>query len=137
MATCRDNIDAVMHRRAISPDVFIAPTLAGSWIPYGTPYAAPGYYRDVTNRVWLRGLLSAGPTPGTSTQAPPATITTLPAGYTPGATAILMAQALTGGSVSTSVRLDLTSAGVLTFTSQFSGTNVFWISLEGLSFSVN
>lgn len=137
MAACRDNIDAVMHRRGVSPDTWIAPSLAGNWTNYGAPWCATGYYKDVTNRVWLRGLLGVLPVVGTNSEAPPSTITTLPAQYTPVARVMLTTIAQNSTAALTLCRLDIDASGNVIFQALAAGTAAVFISLEGLSFSVN
>lgn len=34
--------------------------LSSSWVPFGSPYAAPGYYKDAAGVVHLRGVMKNG-----------------------------------------------------------------------------
>lgn len=52
-----------------------APTLANSWVYYGSPYSTPGYFKDANGIVHVRGVVKSG-TVGSA-------IFTLPAGYCP------------------------------------------------------
>jgi hypothetical protein len=56
---------------------WLVPGLNNSWVPYGAPYANPGYRRDALGFVHLQGLVKNG-TAGL--------IFTLPTGYRPLAT---------------------------------------------------
>jgi hypothetical protein len=114
---------------------WLSPTLQGNWTYYGTPYSEPGFYQDFSGRVWLRGLLGVNPTPGTSTQAPPSTIFTLPQGYWPQYEQLLGATC-GDGATQLQARLDITTSGNVVFESLNSGSAVTFLSLDGLSFSV-
>lgn len=52
---------------------WIAPTLSGSWVNYGSGFATAGYMKDSMGFVHMKGLIKSG----TSTAF------TLPAGYRP------------------------------------------------------
>lgn len=58
----------------VADEAFIAPTLLNSWVAFGAPYNAPGYFKDSRGIVHLRGLVKSGTA---------STIFTLPAGYRP------------------------------------------------------
>ena len=99
---------------------FTAPSLTNSWATtYATANAIelPGYWRDPTGLVHLRGAASSG-TVGLA-------IFTLPAGYRPASSVVF--SVLSNGAVG---RLDVSSAGAVTLTA---GSNVY-VSLSGVSF---
>src|SRR5580698_3553625 len=77
--------DMQTWQQSITSTKWLTPTLQNSWVSLGTPYNAPGYYQDVTNRVHCRGLIKGGTaTDGT-------VLFTLP--YKPQGQCVLVAQA--------------------------------------------
>jgi hypothetical protein len=94
------------------------PTFQNSWTNYDTSYNNAGYYRDTSNRVYLRGRVKAG-TANT-------TIFTLPTGYLPVKRELFCV--LSNGAIA---RLDVLTDGQV---QMISGSNVS-LSLDGISFT--
>jgi hypothetical protein len=99
---------------------YIVPTMANSWVNFGSTYAGVGYKMDRGNIVRLRGLVKSGTLNGT------AEIFTLPVGYRP-AEDITFVTISGGGSLG---RVDITSAGLVR---PMQGNNAYF-SLEGMTF---
>lgn len=104
-----------------------APSLVNGWVAFGAPYNTPGYYQDVSGRVYCRGVIKSG------TVTDPTTLFTLP--YAPVNEIIAIAQAFSGSAISP-VRLDVDSSGnvILHNAASFSGS--YWVSLDQLHFQV-
>lgn len=118
--------------------VWITPTLTGSWVYYGSPFAVPQYMRK-NGIVYLKGLVKNG----TLASA----MFTLPAGYRPaeqrifsgvtssmatGATVPVTLPAHTHTTLATTCRIDVTTAGVVGAAAA-NASNSF-ISLDGICF---
>lgn len=119
-------------KTTLGPPKWQAPTLLNGWVRYSgsavtTP---PGYYIDLTGRIWLRGLLNGNTSiPSVIFQLPVIspydqimqTIALSTAGYT-------------------SARIDLTPVGAVectdVFSGSFSNTSSTFLCLDGLSFSL-
>lgn len=81
--------------------------LTGGWGNAGAPFHVPGYIKEATNKVRLRGVISGG-TNTNGTQ-----VATLPAGYRPSATVQLVASA--DGTISPGVCiLHIDTSGIVT-----------------------
>jgi hypothetical protein len=104
----------------LSDNTAIAPTYAGTWVNYGAPYLAGGYYLDGFGIVHLQGSIRTG-TINTAAF-------TLPAGYRPTAT---LTFAVVSNNTIGGVTVD--SAGVVTPTF---GNNAY-VSLDGITFRPN
>ena len=104
--------------RQVNQRTWLAPTYENSWVNYGSTFQDGGYYKDLFNRVHLRGLVKDGTVANT--------IFTLPEGYRPPATGIFIV--ISNSAIG---RVDITSAGAV------DGTTVDnnWVSLEGISFT--
>ena len=105
--------------RSLTTIQWRAPTLQNSWVYFGSPHEPPGYYKDATGRVWIRGLVKSG------TLGSP--IFTLPAGYEPPYSIVQV-----GISDDLLCEIDISQAGAVTVGS---GGNNTWVSLSGISFS--
>lgn len=97
-----------------------APTLLNSWAYFGSPFAQPGYYKDPTGRVFLRGLVKSGSSAG-------ATIMTLPTGFRPLFTHIFAA---VSNDLFCEVRVDTGGNVFATI-----GASTTYISLDQISFT--
>ena len=75
------------------------PTLAGSWVAYGTPFQAPRYRKTASGIVYIEGLVKSGS----------GTIFTLPVGYRPAASQLFATMTYN----KTIGRLDVGSDGVV------------------------
>jgi hypothetical protein len=96
---------------------WITPTLQNSWVTYDGTFNVPGYYRDTSNRVYLRGMVKNGTA---------ITIFTLPVGYRPAKRELFVAI-----SADALGRLDINIDGTVV---RQSGS-YSWISLDGISFT--
>lgn len=107
-------------------------TLAGGFVSRGIGLAPPGYWRDPTSVVHLRGGLTGPATAITANT----TIFTLPAGYRPPYDAVfnLMCSANTNATVTQSTQLYVTaSTGVCQLRPPYPAAST-WVSLEGVTF---
>jgi hypothetical protein len=100
---------------------WLTPTLLNGWV------GSPGYYQDLTRRVWCRGLLTAGTkTDGTQLLVlpypPPAPVNILSYGFNGSTVAPVGLTVDTAGNVAVS--------GIAAFTGSYS------VSLDQLNFSV-
>jgi hypothetical protein len=110
---------------AIQAVPWTALPFATGWSVYGGGFAIPGY-RKIGDIVYLRGLCAFAA--GAAT-----TIATLPAGFRPANTELLVADtSVTGGGQAN--RVDVTPAGVIT--APITTTPAGWVSLSPLQFSV-
>ena len=98
---------------------WVTPTLTSPFTWQGAPFAVPGYRRDATGQVWLRGVL------GTS-GAVPSVPFTLPVGYRPGGQRLYVVNA--SGAFG---RVDVFTTGAVTV--QTAATSSY-IGLDGISF---
>lgn len=105
-----------VKRNLALPD-WITPTLSGTWVAFGAPYATPGYWRDSAGIVHLRGVAKSG--------AVGTTIFTLPAGLRPGFEMIMVS--FSGGAFG--VIVIQTNGNVVAN----SGSNASFV-LDGMSF---
>lgn len=113
---------------AISSPTWASATLKNSWVYYGSPYNQPGYYQDVSGRVFVRGFIKSGTlTDGTA-------LTTLP--YLPQSKQVTAGMAYSG-SAYTPVRLDIDTGGNVLIYNASTFTGSYWVSLDGLSYSVH
>lgn len=117
-------------QKSIAVPKWISPTLKNGWLAYGSEYEPPGYYMDVSGRVYLRGLVKSGSTGAANP------IFTLPAGYVPPYTPIFpvisndtWAEIRIGGVTDTGAWGG--PGGVVIVAG---GSNA-WVSLAGISFS--
>jgi len=101
-----------------NPEAWIAATYENSWASYGTPYGAAKYYKDITGRVWLKGVVASG-TIGLA-------IFTLPAGYRP----VEEEDFLQSRASNNVISVHITAAGVVYCPT---GSNVY-VSLSGINF---
>ncbi|MFJ6073715.1 hypothetical protein ACIQFU_23210 [Streptomyces sp. NPDC093065] len=117
-------------RTTTAPGGWTALTLASGYIHPGHGYAA-GWLRD-GNRIWLRGRISRT---GGATLPNGTTIATIPAGIRPaGGVDVGWAVARDGGTYPATVRVDITTAGVLR---TYEATSLpTWISLDGISYTI-
>lgn len=96
-------------------------TLQNGWVPFGTPFASPGYYRD-RDRCYLLGMIKNGTiTPGT-------VLFDVDAGYEP--TAAL--RALAAGS-NAAVSIDVLANGNVVLGDSAFEVGTAWLSLDGIS----
>jgi hypothetical protein len=102
------------------------PTLGSAWVYYGAPYAVPGYKLMHGNEVWLQGLIKNG-TLGN--------LFTLPTGYRPGSHKIFTV--LAHGTDEGIARIDITSDGVVALNNFGLGGGNDYMSLTGISFTVD
>jgi len=91
------------------------PTFQNGWINYDTVYNEAAYYRDASNRVYLRGLIRNGT----------GNIFTLPVGYRPVRQELFVVLTDTGVG-----RVDVAANGVVLKNGGGNG----WLSLDGISF---
>jgi hypothetical protein len=98
-----------------------SPSLSTGWSTYGNGYATPGYRRDASNVVRLRGLAA-------SAAGLTGAIFTLPTGYRP-ATQLRIAT-LSSDAIGT-IQVNPASGGGAVLAQRNPGT---WISLDGISF---
>jgi hypothetical protein len=96
---------------------WLTPAFQNGWLNYDAFYNQAGYYRDTSNRVYLRGLVRTG-TANT-------TIFTLPSGYRPVRRELFCV--MSNGAIA---RVDVLIDGQVLM---MSGSNV-WISLDRISF---
>lgn len=112
-------VNVATNSATVPPTItWTAVTYANSWVDFGTPYIAAGYYKDALGFVHLRGLSKDG-TPG-------ATMFTLPTGYRPAAT--VFQSNITNGTVASAILIS--SAGAVSCNSGGNGS----ISLDGIIF---
>ena len=104
---------------------WVLPTLINGWLAYGGGFSTPGYMRDSSGIVHLRGLVKNGVI-GAGTAG---TIFTLPIGFRPEFIQLLPSTA----SLNVFARTDVDTAGNVVASST-AGTNGFW-SLDGISFA--
>lgn len=104
---------------AVPASPWIAPTLLNSWIAFGGGYSTPGYFKDATGRVHLRGQLQQG-------SAANAIMFTLPAGYRPAKIAFYPGDA--NGAYG---RVTVDASGNVSYAS---GGSTIISSLDGISF---
>jgi hypothetical protein len=71
-STAEFSLDALEFSATYPP--FIAPTTENGWVAYDGTYNPPGYYRDATGMVHVRGLVKSGTA---------ITVFTLPTGFRP------------------------------------------------------
>ena len=105
-------------------DSWTATTLLNSWAYDGAPFNPIGYRMDITGRVWMRGMLTAG-TSGT-------VAFTLP--YAPAYQQQLPGICALGGIYGSGAIVVHTNGDVLPF---YNSGTLNWISLDGLSFSLS
>ncbi len=105
----------------IETEAFIAPTLLNTFTVYGVGYASPGYYKDKMGRVHLRGLVANVNNPAGLV------IFTLPVGYRPATSGILIFPTLNNSSI---CRIDILANGNVVVNFGASG----WVSLDGIDF---
>lgn len=98
---------------------WITPTFTNSWVNYGAGYNDAGYRKDAEGWVHLRGLVKNG-TDGAS-------IFTLPVGYRPAATELLVC-----ASNDHYGRLDINVVGLVTPSA--TTTEPAWVCLDGITF---
>lgn len=96
---------------------WVAPAMLNSWVYYGAPYNTPGFYRDPTGVVHLRGMVKNG-----SLAAP---AFTLPAGCRPEADNLL--SVVSNGAFGV---VTVQASGDVHMTS----VNSTYVSLDGLTF---
>jgi hypothetical protein len=97
-----------------------APTLTNSWVNFGAPFTNAGYYKDITGRVWLRGLIKNG-TINTA-------MLTLPSGYQPVAQHMAVVYSSSGV-----IRVDVATTGAVTSQGAPAGAYTY-LSLDGINF---
>ena len=106
-----------------------APTFQNGWVDYDNGYAEPGYTRDAAGIVRLRGLIRSGST------VDGVLAFTLPAGMRPQGRRLFACSTDAGGvgSEGMRARCDVLSDGrVLLY-----GVSAAWVSLDGITFSVD
>lgn len=96
--------------------VWTTPTLLGTWVEYSTSWGTPGYYKDPSGTVYLRGMVSGG-TLGTD-------LFVLPVGFRPKGRKIIMTSA-----TNVAGRLDITNDGQVRPQAIGAGT-VTWFSIS-------
>lgn len=94
--------------------------LSNSWVFFGSPFSPPGYYKDPTGRVYLRGLVKNG-------VVATAVIAVMPAGFRPLNTTII-------ASVSNDLPCEIwiDSSGNVNAPA---GGSTAWLALDGVSFA--
>jgi len=122
----RESAGVVRVTNSIYSEPWIAPTLTAGWANYGGGYNTAGYYKDVNNRVWLKGLFqntSGAEKPSSSV------LFQLPVGYRPSGVPIFASTSINGHA-----RIDvITDGNVLVQQAIAAGG---WISIDNLSFRV-
>jgi hypothetical protein len=117
-------VDGTFSAGSITQPSWIAPTLLNSFTNYDASiYQPAGYFKDLSGRVYLRGLLKR------ATGAFSTTIFTLPAGYRPAKLTLfaLMAANLDG-------RLDVDASGNVFVPAATAANWYTFFSLDGMSF---
>lgn len=114
----------ILGKLADASTQWAPPTLVNGWLPYGGGFSTPGYLKDASGIVHLRGLVKNGVI-GAGTAG---TIFTLPVGFRPEFIQLLASTA----SPNAFARTDVDQAGNVVASST-GGTNAFW-SLDGISF---
>ncbi len=109
---------------AVLSDGWVVPTLANSWVNYGSVYSTAGYRRDANGVVHLRGLLRYG------TIGNP--MFTLPAGYRPTSSGLFAVVVNVGGGALQAGRLDISSNGQVV--PHISNPSNGFFSLDGVVF---
>lgn len=115
-------------QRGLTP-IWSAPVLSANVTNYAAGWDVSGYYKDVTGRVFLRGLIKGtGITVGS-------TLFTLPPGFRPTANQMFAAIGYTGSAYEV-CRLDVDSSGVVYVNAIVSGAGnpTGFLSLSGVSF---
>ena len=104
----------------IAPSAWREPSPQNRWTHYGSGYQSAGYYRDVTDRVQLRGVIAGGAT------SPSTVLFTLPLGYRPTATEVFTVDS-NGGSC----LVEIAATGEVRLATRASSAR---LSLSGVSF---
>ena len=99
------------------------PAFANSWVNHSSTYNSAGFYRDVLERVWLRGFIKSGTIGQTAF--------ILPDGYRPQKTEVLQAISDNGAATLVSY-VSIDTAGLVKPAIGANG----WFSLDGLSFKL-
>lgn len=95
-------------------------TLEGAWAPFGSVYELPGFYKDSTGRVHLKGLVKDGT----------GTIATLPPGFRPKLRHMFCAMSGIGVTdIGRAVEVQPTGGIV------YGGAAPLYLSLDGISFA--
>lgn len=111
-------------------DTWQTPTLANTWVDFGSTYQGARYTINAFGWVYVEGRVKDG--------TEDSDVLTLPANYRPAADHTFY-QAANDGAADTWAQVDVTTAGLVTMISnggsQWTGTE--WLSLDGIQFSVD
>ncbi|MFT6145902.1 MAG: hypothetical protein ACJAV2_003792, partial [Myxococcota bacterium] len=117
------------HRLPSTQLQWTVPTYKNGWVAYNNGYATPGYTRDSSGIVRLRGMIRSG------SNAEGVEVFTLPAGMHPQGRRLFSCStdSSVAGVSAEHVRCDVLADGrVLLY-----GASTAWVSLDGVSFSVD
>lgn len=117
LLTVEDRLQFTRNRAFIDVGATNGAPFTNSWVSYGSPYEAPGYWRDPLGFLHLRGMIKSG-TVG-------AAAFTLPPGFRPAGTKTLMT--LSNNAVG---RVDIQADGQVIPQSPSSN---LWVSLDDLT----
>src|SRR6185312_6759006 len=111
-----------------------------TWTNYSGGWSTVGFYKDLSGRVFLKGLAAAGgpSAPGPAINiSPSGNILLLPVGYRPQNNEMFTCMASPPSGSQDTVRVDVVPSGqVYAEPTGSSFTSLLWISLAGISFSI-